>query len=310
MKLMNVVVSGATGLIGTALLNRLLEQGHHPSVLSRSPENAARVLGGSVPVYSFDYRCPPRSIEPLEQADAVVHLAGESVKGRWTKKKRKEILQSRQLSTRLLSEKMLQINRIPQTFICASAIGYYGDSGDRELTESSPGGRGFLPEVCRAWEAEACKAGAGERRVVSMRFGIVLGREGGAFKEMLPLFRMGLGGPLGCGNQWWSWVHIEDAVNAILHALKTPLRGPVNVVSNEPARQKAFAIQMGKQLKRPALVPTPSSVLKLALGGFSTELLSSRRAVPENLKKSGFTFSYPELEGALSDLIHKAPGKS
>ena len=232
------------------------------------------------------------------------HLAGESVAGRWTAGKRREIRRSRIEGTRYLVAAIGAIaasSSRPRVLVSASAIGYYGDRGDRELTEEAAAGDDFLAGVCRDWEREAQGAQSYGVRVVCLRTGIVLGR-GGAARPLLTLTRLGLGGPLGSGRQWWSWIHIDDLARLVEHAIDEKLDGPVNATAPEPVRQNSPR-RLGRALRRPALLPAPGFSLRLALGGFAGELLSSRRVIPARALESGFAFRYGELDAALARLV-------
>jgi hypothetical protein len=231
-------------------------------------------------------------------------LSGESVAGRWSAEKKRKIRESRVVSTRNLAQALTKAVRPPSTFICASAIGYYGDRGDEVLTEESPSGAGFLPEVCCEWEA-ASRLESGGIRVANLRFGIVLSRDGGALKPMLVPFRLGLGGNIGDGRQWWSWIHIEDAVSAVLHILATrSLTGPVNMTAPNATTNAEFTRCLAAALKRPALFTVPALAAKLAFGEFAKAgILASARVIPKKLEDSGFKFRYPELSAALPDLL-------
>lgn len=299
---MRILLTGATGFLGVPLCRALQQDGHELTVLSRDPEVARARSPALRTVHAWDATRPPPP-EVFRGVAAVVHLAGEPVAGRWTAAKRRRIRDSRVDSTRALVEGLATrpAGERPRVLISASAVGYYGDRGETPLDEEAPAGAGFLAEVCRAWEDEAARAEALGLRVVCLRFGLVLGPGGGALGRMLPLFRLGLGGPLGSGRQWWSWVQREDALGLIRFALeREALRGPVNVVSPEPVRQRAFARALGRALRRPALLPTPAWALRLALGGFARELLASLRVQPRQALAAGYAFRYPELEAALA----------
>jgi uncharacterized protein (TIGR01777 family) len=233
--------------------------------------------------------------------EAVFHLAGEPVaEGRWTAAKKQRIRDSRVLGTRQLVASIGDILPRPRVLICASAIGYYGDRGDQLLEETSAAGRGFLPDVCREWEAEALEAEKFGVRVVLARFGMVLAARGGALDRMRTPFRLGLGGKLGSGQQWMSWVHLDDAVGLLLHAAaRKELRGPVNVVSPNPVTNQEFTRQLGRALARPAVLPVPRLALSLAFGELSEVLLESQRVLPRVALESGYSFAFPELGPAL-----------
>jgi uncharacterized protein (TIGR01777 family) len=236
----------------------------------------------------------------------VVHLSGENVAGLWTTEKKRRIRESRIVSTRNLARALAQVANPPHTFICASAIGYYGDREDEILTEESSSGEGFLPEVCREWEAATEPASRVGIRVVNLRFGIVLSRNGGALKEMLLPFRFGMGGRIGNGRQWWSWIHIEDAIAAILHVLdaRHDIRGPVNVVSPNPVTNAEFTKELARALKRPALLRVPAFAARLVLHDFADEgVLASARVMPKKLVEGGFKFRFQEPGQALENLL-------
>ncbi len=294
---MNVLVSGASGFIGSALVPALTTGGH-----------SVRKLTRGTPSGKDEYRWDPVAgdIEPAALAglDAVVHLTGESVAGRWTAAKKERILRSRVEGTRTLSEALASLSNPPRVLVCASAVGYYGDRGDEVVTEESPSGDGFLAEVVREWEAASRPAEEAGIRVVRFRFGIVLSPAGGALRTMLRPFRLGVGGSLGSGRQWMSWVAIDDVVGAIHHALFTQgLAGAVNAVAPNPVTNAEFSKTLAHVLRRPALLPVPAPALRLVLGEFSQEALASVRATPERLRESGYEFRFPDIEPALRHVL-------
>jgi hypothetical protein len=245
----------------------------------------------------------------LRGVDAVVHLAGENIAGgRWTGERKRNLMESRRLGTRLLAEAVAQARDGPKVMVSASAIGYYGERGDELLTEASPAGRGFLPEVAVAWEEGTRPAAAAGVRTASLRIGLLLTPEGGLLQRMLPPFRLGLGGPLGDGTQWMSWIAAEDLVAAFLHALtRDDVRGAVNAVGPEPVRNADFARTLGRVLHRPAVLPVPSFALRLAFGEMADEaILASARVAPTVLQATGFGFRHPKLEPALMHLLQPA----
>lgn len=292
---MNVLVTGATGFVGTRLMHALDASGHATSVLSRDPGRSSRHRDA----FAWDPLAGPPPPGSLDGVDAVVHLAAESISGRWTASRREAILESRVTGTRHLVDGILSAGQAPGVLISASAIGFYGDRGEERLVETSVGGRGFLADVCRGWEHEAERAREAGTRVVLARLGIVLGREGGALERLERIFRLALGGRLGSGRQWWSWVHADDVSGAFLHALGSDLEGAVNVVSPVAVRQASLARALGRRLGRPAVVPVPAVALRLALGDFSSELLSSRHVLPARLQDAGYAFRHPALDEAL-----------
>jgi len=236
--------------------------------------------------------------------DAVIHLAGESIVGRWTAAKKRSILDSRVQGTRHLAEALAEAPQRPQVFITASAIGYYGDRGDEILREDSKPGRGFLPMVCREWEAAASRAEDAGIRAVQIRIGLVLSPSGGALQKMLTPFRLGLGGRMGNGRQWWSWIHVQDLASAIQHILAGNLSGPVNAVAPAPVKNAEFTKALAAALSRPAIFPMPAFAARLAFGQMGDELLlASQRVEPTKLAMSGYNFRYPDLKKALSDVL-------
>lgn len=294
---MHILLSGSHGLIGSALVPLLEARGHTVTRLVRSP---ARSEGEAL--------WNPASGEVddslVARAGAIVHLSGESVAARWTPAKREDILDSRVDSTRLLAQAVARAGGKP-TLVQASAIGFYGNRGDDILDESASSGGGFLARVCREWEASAEPAREAGARVVSTRIGIVLSPRGGALKSLLPMFRLGLGGPLGSGRQWWSWISLQDAARALVHLVEqSGVSGPVNIAAPNPARNRDFARALGHALHRPALVPAPRFALRLMLGQAADEmLLFSQRVQPQVLEASGFSFEHAELDEALESLL-------
>lgn len=293
---MKVLVSGSHGLVAGALMRAAGERGHTSGRLMR---------GGSMPA-SGDVRWDPVAGEfdaaAAEGADAVVHLAGASVgEGRWTEDRKKVLRSSRVDATQHLVRALAQLRQPPKVFVSASATGYYGDRGDEVLTETSAPGIDFIAGLAKDWEAAALGAEKFGARVVILRFGIVLSPNGGALPRMLKPFRMGVGGRLGSGKQWMSWVALDDAIGVIRYALENAgLRGPVNVVAPNPVQNAEFTRVLARVLHRPALFPTPRFALRAVLGEMADVLLfSSQRAMPEKLTKLGYSFRYPSLEEAL-----------
>jgi uncharacterized protein (TIGR01777 family) len=296
---MRIAVSGASGLIGAPLSRRLREDGHEVIPLVRhAPRPGARAI-------AWDPETGRLDRAGLEGIDAVVHLAGENVFGRWTEEKMRRIRDSRVQGTTLVSEAIAKLLHRPSVLLAASAIGYYGDRGDEALTERSAPGHDFLAQVAKDWEAAAEPASRAGVRVVNMRFGVVLTPAGGAMAKLLTPFRLGLGGPVGNGRQYLSWIALGDAIDAIVHMLDTEsLRGPVNVTGPEPVTNREFAKTLGHVLGRPAVVPVPSFALRLAFGTEGAEMLQSgQRVLPERLVASGFRFRHGDLESALRQLL-------
>jgi uncharacterized protein len=247
----------------------------------------------------------PIPSELVSGFDAIIHLSGESIAGRWTAAKKARIRDSRVVSTKNLSDALAKSERPPKTFLCASAIGYYGNRGDEILTEESPSGTGFLSEVCGEWEAATHPAANAAIRTVNLRTGLVLSPDGGALTQMLLPFRLGLGGRIGSGCQWWSWIHIEDFVAAVHHILHdNSLRGPVNMTSPNPVTNVEFTRTLAAVLRRPAILPVPAFAARLAFGELADEgLLASARVEPRGLITGGFEFKFPQLGSALQDLL-------
>jgi uncharacterized protein (TIGR01777 family) len=298
-----VVVSGSSGLIGSALVASLRERGDEVIRLVRSAPTGENDVhwdpgSGSIDAARLDALAP----------EAVVHLAGESIGGgRWTSERKRRIRESRTVGTRLVSETMARLSAPPAALVCASAIGYYGDRGDELLTEASAAGSGFLAEVTRDWEDATVPARDAGIRVVTTRFGIVLSAEGGALGRMLFPFRLGLGGRLGSGRQWFSWVALDDVVGAIEHVLGThELAGAVNVTAPNPVTNREFTKTLARVLGRPAVMPVPAPALRIALGELADNLLGGQRVRPERLLASGYVFRHPELEHALRELLGRA----
>ncbi|MEE9259459.1 MAG: TIGR01777 family oxidoreductase [Nitrospinaceae bacterium] len=306
---MRVVVTGATGFIGNQLLLLLQEKGWDAAVLTRDAESAAVRLPTLCERIEWNPESGPPPENIFEGAGVVIHLAGENVAGgRWTASRKRSIMDSRILSARRLAETLQRVSRKPPVFISASAIGIYGDRGEEPLDETSSTSDGVLADVCRQWESEVLRVEASGIRAVVLRIGVVLGHDGGAMKMMLPPFRLGLGGSLGDGRQWMSWVHVRDLARLIIHAVETPaLHGPVNAVSPNPATNREFSKILGKVLNRPAILPVPSFVLRTALGGMSELLLDSQKVSSRKVQESGFKFTYPQLKDALK-VICDHPG--
>lgn len=299
---MKILVSGASGLIGTALVPFLTTGGHAVTPLVRSQPRPG--VNGIL----WD---PERGVHDpasLEGFDAVVHLAGENLVGRWTANKRTRIRDSRVMGTKTLCDTLARLSSPPKVIVSASAVGYYGDRGAEVLTDESPAGQGFLAGVCQAWEEATLPAVQRNIRVVTARIGIVLSPAGGALAQMLRPFRLGLGGVIGSGEQYVSWVALDDVLGAILHVLFTDtLHGPVNITAPQPVTNRQFAATLGRVLGRPTLLPVPARVVRMALGEMADELLLSGAHVqPQRLQEAQYTFRHPELEGTLRFLLGKA----
>jgi uncharacterized protein (TIGR01777 family) len=296
---MNIVVSGSTGVIGSALTQALNRRDHEVVPLVRR-----RVSPGEKAV-AWDPERGSIDRAGLAGADAVIHLAGENVFGRWSPAKKQRISDSRVKGTCLLSDALAGLQRPPATLLAASAIGYYGDRGDEPVTEESGPGEDFLAHVARDWEAATAAATRAGIRVVNMRNGVVLTTTGGALAKMLPAFRLGLGGPVGSGNQYLSWIALDDIINAILHLLNNQnLVGPVNMTAPSPVTNRDFAKTLGKVLGRPAVVTVPAFALRMAFGTEGAAMLQSgQRVLPARLSATGFDFSFEDVEPALRHLL-------
>ncbi|NLV44785.1 MAG: TIGR01777 family protein [Candidatus Hydrogenedentes bacterium] len=294
---MRVLVSGASGLIGGALCSHFQAIGAETAVLVRrrpEPGDAGRIF--------WDPEGGILDPAALNGFDAVIHLAGENIgSGRWTPEKKKRIYDSRVRGTALLSNALAVCAEPPKAFVCASAVGYYGDRGEELLNETSGPGQGFLAETCLAWEAAAGPARDAGLRTVHLRTGMVLSASGGALDRMLPPFRLGLGGPLGNGKAWMSWIALDDLVRLAAFCVEnTSLSGPVNAVAPCPVTNREFTRALGRALHRPVVMPVPAFVLRILFGEMARELLlTSTRAVPDGLTRAGFTWRYPEIDAAL-----------
>ncbi|HZM14827.1 MAG TPA: TIGR01777 family oxidoreductase [Candidatus Krumholzibacteria bacterium] len=299
---MQVLVTGASGLLGSALAAALREQGHGVRRLGR---------GGDVE-HVWDPRRGILAASVWDGIEAVAHLAGESVAGFWTPSKKRAIHDSRVLGTKLLCESLAASPQRPRLLLSASAVGFYGDRADAPLTEEDEGGTGFLAETCLEWEGATVAAETAGMRVVRLRFGVVLARGGGMLKPIVPLFRCGLGGRLGDGRQFMSWIALEDAVAAMLHALATTsLRGAVNVVALEPVTNAEFTRTLARVLHRPALLPAPAFALRFLLGAMADDmLLASARVLPRRLLDTGFRHRHPVLEEALRAVLQPSRARA
>lgn len=301
---MRVAVSGSNGLVGTALGKRLVERGDSVVPLVRRDPKPGEIL--------WDPVSGRVDGEGLASVDAVVHLAGESVASmRWSASKKKRIRDSRVVGTQLLAGAIRELESPPATFICASAIGYYGDRGDEVLNESSSPGRGFLADVAQEWEQAAAAVEEVGTRLAYLRIGVVMSLEGGALPQMLPPFRLGVAGHLGNGQQYFSWIHLDDVVGGLLHLLdNSSCVGPHNGTAPDPVTNREFTRTLAKVLRRPAVIPAPAWVLKTLFGDTAREmLLASIRAVPDQLLQSGYEFQHPKLEPALRSLL-ESPARS
>jgi len=295
-------MTGASGLIGSTLAASF------KSRIERREVDIVRLVRGPAQDSTHLSWDPLAPLPPptVSGFDAVIHLAGETILGRWTTAKKRAVLESRAQGTRTLATALAQTNAKPRVFVCASAIGFYGDRGDEILREDSPAGQGFLSEVCRAWEASSRIAADAGIRTVNVRTGLVLSAKGGALTAMLKPFKLGLGGRISSGQQWWSWIHIDDIVGGIHHAINTAeLSGPVNLVAPNPVRNAEFTTELASALKRPAFFPVPAFALRMAFGRQAANelFLSSQRVRPEKLQATAYNFRYSDLKSALSNLV-------
>lgn len=299
---MNVAVTGATGLIGRRLVERLRERGDEVTVLSRNPNRAGEALG--VDAVAWDPMAGPAPAEALSGRDGVVHLAGEPVAQRWTDSAKRRIRESREVGTRNLVEGLRAASPRPRVLASASGIDWYGDRGDEPVSEDEPAADGFLPQVCRVWEAEAQRAEELGLRVARLRTGVVLSREGGALAKMLPPFRLGVGGPVAGGRQWMPWIHLDDVAGMYLAALDDERwSGPINAATPTPVTNVDFSKALGRALHRPAIAPVPALALRLLYGEMAEIVTTGRRAVPKRCLELGYAYEHPDLDEALRSAL-------
>ncbi len=300
---MRILVIGATGLIGRALCHSLTAGGHTTIALSRSPREPSELAVAEV--HQWDYSQGLIPAAALAGVEAVVNLAGEPIVARrWSDEQKRVIRDSRVAATRNIVESLRSLEEKPGVFVSGSAVGFYGDRGDEELEETSSPGRGFMSEICQEWEREAARAIELGVRVVQVRTGVVLSTEGGALQKMLAPFKLGIGGPLGSGRQWFSWIHIDDIVGVFNHAiLSASLAGPANGTAPQPVTNAEFTRELGRVLHRPAFLPVPRVGLRILMGEMSEILFVSQRVVPKATLASGYKFQFPSLAPALDDLL-------
>ncbi len=297
---MHILLTGGTGLIGSALTARLLSLGHSLTVLTRNPDAARRRLGGEVALLpALD------DVSTLDGFDAVINLAGEPIADkRWTDAQKARLCHSRWQITQRLAELITRSATPPAVFISGSAVGYYGDQGEAVVSEEETPHDEFTHRLCARWEALAREAASERTRVCLLRTGVVLSADGGALAKMMPIFRLGLGGTLGSGRQYVPWIHLDDMVNAILYLLATPgLSGPFNMTAPYPVHNEQFTSALGEALNRPTLLRTPAFAIRLLMGESSVLVLGGQRAIPKRLEEAGFGFRYFELEEALRDVV-------
>jgi len=297
---LNIIISGASGLIGRRLLKVLAKEGHSLTALSR---HAGTNLPPGVRLSVWDAARGEPTVDALRDADAVIHLAGVPVAQRWSAQVKQDIRESRVAGTRNLVQALAKLPRKPQVLVCGSATGYYGSRGDEVLEEASAPGNDFLSEVCVAWEKEAQAAEALGMRVVRVRTGIVLDARGGALPRMLPPFRLGVGGKLGSGRHWMSWIHLDDLAGLFQFALAQSVSGAINGVAPNPVTNADFTRMLAAAVHRPAIFPVPGFALRLLFGEMGDILLASQRVAPKAAESAGFTFRFPELAGALADVL-------
>lgn len=300
---MKILITGGTGLIGRFLIPRLQELDHSITVVTRDPAKAQQTLGETVALLpGLD------DLTDLNDFDAVINLAGEPIaEKRWSDEQKQRLCESRWKITQRLVDLTLASANPPEVFISGSAVGYYGDTGDAVITEDETPHNEFTHELCARWEQIASGAESERTRVCLLRTGVVIARKGGAIAKLLPLFRVGLGGPVGTGHQYMSWIHIDDMANGIIWLLNNDLRGPFNMVSPYPARNEQFAHALGHALNRPAVMHAPAATVRLMMGESAVLVLGGQRALPKRLEASGFAFRWFDLEEALKDVVTPPP---
>jgi hypothetical protein len=300
---MKFFIMGGTGLVGKQLSSQLLREGHEVLILTRQGSEA-KVDKNAVPVTGSGLE-PGKWQEKAAECDTIINLLGKNIFCRWTEKAKKQILETRTKSTRMAVQ-ALSGKEDPGTLICANAVGYYGHRGEEDIDESTPAGEDFLARVCVKWQEEALKAETLGHRVVISRFAAILAKEGGALDKMLPAFKLGLGGKIGSGKQWFPWVHIEDTVRALSFLARTPeASGIFNVCAPEQITNAGFTKALAAALGRPAFIPLPAFMLRLIFGEMSIMLLNSQKCLPRRLSEMGFSFHYPQISRALSALVKK-----
>ena len=304
---MRIIITGATGFIGTALCKALTDAGHEVIALTRNA-SAQQKLGDHVQFVTWDGQSGGEWEKMVNGADAVVNLAGESIAAKWNAEKKEKIRSSRVDATKALVRAMDKASQRPKVLISGSAVGYYGPRSDEELTEESSPGNDFLSGVCQAWEAAAAEAEPLGVRVVLLRIGVVLGEGGGPLSKMLPPFKMGVGGPTGSGQQWMSWIQRDDVIGLIQFALeRDDAKGALNATAPNPVRNREFMQTLGKVLHRPAFLPTPAFAMRLMFGEMADALLlTGQRVLPAAAQRLGYQFKYPDLMSALEAVLKKS----
>ncbi len=302
---MKILITGGTGFVGTQLTSRLIQDKNEVTILTRSKKGPEKVPVGVSYLQGDPTQKGPWQ-EAIKNHDAVINLAGASIFSKWTAEHKKAIRESRVSTTRNIVEGIPSHLANKITLFSTSAVGYYGFCGDEALAEDSPPGNDFLARIAAEWEGEALKAREKGARVVLTRFGIVLGEKGGALSQMIPLFKKYIGGPIGNGNQWFSWVHIKDLAEVFVFLIKHPeISGPVNVCSPNPVRNRDLAKALGKALHRPSFIPAPGFMVKLVLGEFGSVILEGQRVIPKKLLDNGFVFQYPDIDKALQSIVEQ-----
>ena len=302
---MKVLVAGGTGFIGGLLVRRLIVDGHQATVLTRNPSGKHRSIQPALEVVGWDASSLGPWASRVPDVDAVINLVGEPIgEKRWTNAQKERISRSRIGATRALVEAIGQAKRKPTVLVNASAVGYYGNTGEEEVCEDHPKGTGFLADLCERWEQEAKEAVGSGVRTVLLRTGIVLGERGGVLRRMVPAFKFLVGGPLGSGTQWFPWIHRDDVIGVILFTLSAPgLSGPANLVAPQSVTMGQFCSELGRVLHRPSWLRVPGFALRLAFGEMAGMMLEGQRVVPSVLRKSGYPFRYPTLRSALEDTV-------
>ncbi len=299
---MKILITGGTGFVGTHLTSRLIQDGHEVTILTRSPKESERRIPGIAYAQGNPVQKGPWQ-EAIKNHDVIINLAGASIFSKWTEKHKKAIRESRVQTTQNIVEGIPSHPEKSVTLFSTSAVGYYGFHGDEELFEESPPGNDFLAQIAVGWEREALRAKEKGARVVLTRFGIVLGEKGGALSQMIPLFKKYIGGPIGSGKQWFSWIHIKDLAEAFVFVMKHPeISGPVNFCSPNPVRNKDLAKALGKALHKPSFMPAPGFMIKLVLGEFGSVILEGQRVIPKKLLENGFVFQYADIDQALQSI--------
>ncbi len=300
----NVLVTGGTGFIGNRVCDALHEREYAVQVVSRDPVRAKTKLNSVTDLFGWNPETEQLPSEATSDVQAVIHLAGEAIAGRWNAEKKRRIRDSRVLSTRNLVASFASSDSKPEVLVCASAIGLYGDSGDESFTEETLPGTDFLAKVCQEWETEAQKAREYGIRVVSVRIGLVLGMGGGLLEQVLPPFKMGIGGKLGSGNQWMSWIHVDDVIGIMLYAMENgEIDGALNATAPTPVRNIEFTKTLGSVLRKPTIFPVPTFGLKIMMGEFANFVVLSQNVLPEKTEASGYEFKHRTIESALNDLL-------